>query len=141
MYQVEWPKLRADPIRHNPVARFLQRHTIPSNYQQIIRFDMAKKKTTTAKKKTKTVAKVAAPKKKASGAKTKAAAKTKATAKPAKKRSAARRSVKATTATPVAIGDPFVETQKLAYSLAEKDGFSRSPVDYWLGAEAQLRSA
>ncbi|MGK0186834.1 MAG: di/tripeptidase [Verrucomicrobiales bacterium] len=32
----------------------------------------------------------------------------------------------------------FVETQELAYFLAEKDGFRRNPTHYWLDAKAEV---
>lgn len=32
----------------------------------------------------------------------------------------------------------YVRTQELAYHLAERDGFSRNPMHYWLAAEAEI---
>ena len=92
---------------------------------------MATKKTT-AKKKT-------AKKKSKPESKPKASLVAKKTAtKAAKKKKSAARTKKAVKKVKLTPEQLFVETQQLAYFLAEKDGFSRNPTHYWLDAETAL---
>jgi hypothetical protein len=53
---------------------------------------------------------------------------------PVKRATRAKRAVAGT------MQEQLVETPKLAYRLAEREGFSRSPDDYWLVAEVRLKS-
>lgn len=92
-----------------------------------------------SEKKAATIKKAAAPKAtakpKASAAKTATAAKkttaAKSAAKPAAKKS------KASTAN---LQERYKMIEVAAYYIAEKNGFSGNPVDYWIAAEAQISS-
>lgn len=87
---------------------------------------MAEAKVTTEKK-------PAAPKKAATP---KAAAKPKATAE--KKPAAAKKTTAKSKASTVDLEQQYRMIEVAAYYIAERDGFTGNPVDYWIAAEAQF---
>lgn len=90
------------------------------------------KKTTAPKK---VVATKTATKPKTSATKAPAETKKTATAK-----SATKPASKKTKATTVDLEQRYRMIEVAAYFIAESDGFSGNPVDYWIAAEAQIKS-